>query len=223
MWRTIRLLGEYVDESVYEAIEAATYDDVFQGRFVSNLQGAAIMVLAKLGGDSAIERLRELYASNDYYMRIAAAVSLYYLGDDSGNELLEHFINHTERSVPGIEMRWHVDMSGGKPFHEALLYLRSPETDQLFIERLRNGVGDEDIKAIAIAETYKDQVLPILVEHLSSRDRTTREKSHDMLKRLTGKHFGFDPGKFVGQQDEAIELWRSSVEQYLAESGDSGL
>jgi len=220
MWLTIRLLGESGDKSVCEVIQAATYDDVFRGRFVSNLQGAAIMALARLGGDSAIERLRELYASNDYYMRIAAAVSLYYLGDDSGYDLLEHFVNHTERSVPGIEMRWHVDMHGGEPFHAALLYLRSPKTDQLFIGRLRNGVGDKDIEALVIAEAYKAEVLPILVEHLSSRNRTTRENAYDMLKGLTGKNFGFDPCRFVGQQEESIEKWRSYVEQYLAEPND---
>jgi hypothetical protein len=218
MWHTIRLLGQSGDQSVYEVVETATYGDVFRGRYVGILQGAAIMALTKLGGDSAIERLRELHASNDYYMRIAAAVSLYYLGDDTGYELLEHFINHTERSVPGIEMRWHVDMHGGKPLHDALVYLRSPDTDQLFLDRLRNGVGDKDIEAIEIAKAYEAEVLPILVDNLSSRHRGTRKNANDMLKRLTGKSFGFSPVMYVGQQREAVEHWRSYVEQYLAKS-----
>jgi hypothetical protein len=220
MWGTIRLLGDSGDPSVIDIVRKCTYHDVFEGRFVSYLPAAAVMALGKLGGDSAIERLRELCASNDYYMRIAAAVSLYYLGDDTGDDLLEHFINHTERSVPGIEMRWGVDMTGGEPFHATLLYLRSPQTDRLFIERLRNGVADKDIEALVIAEAYKNQVLPILVEHLTNRDRTTRKNAHNMLKRLTGQNFGFKPGEFVSQQIEAIDHWRNYVEQYLAKSGE---
>jgi hypothetical protein len=214
MWLTIRMLGMSGDESVYEVIEAATYSDVFRGRYVSGLQGAAIMAMARLGGESAIERLREIYASNDYYMRIAAAVSLYYLGDESGYDLLEHFINHTERSIQQIEMRWRVDMHGGKPFHESLLYLRSPDTDQLFLHRLRNGVGDQDARAFEIVKAYKAEALPILVENLSNRHRGTRNKAKEMLNKLTGKSFGFDPGMYAGQQQEAIEKWRSYIEGY---------
>ena len=149
-------------------------------------------------------------------MRIAAAVSLYYLGDDSGYDLLEHFINHTERSIQQINLRWRIDMYGGQPFQEALLYLRSPRIDQLFLDRLRNGLGDRVIEAFGIVKAHKAQALPILVENLSSRHRGTRMKTKEMLNKLTGKSFGFDPGMYVGQQQEAIEKWRSFVEDYLA-------
>ncbi|MHC4647033.1 MAG: HEAT repeat domain-containing protein, partial [Planctomycetota bacterium] len=218
MWLTIRLLGDSGDVSVLEPVEAGTYGDSFRGRYVTGLQGAAIMAYAKLAAENAIERLRELYASNDYYVRIAAAVSLYYLGDDSGYDLLEHFVNHTERSIPAIEARWHVDMHGGKPFHEAILYLRSPLTEDLFLERLRNGVGNGDKEALAIARSHQPEILPVLVEHLNSRGRTTRKNANQMLRQLTGKDFGFDPGKFAFRQAEAIEQWRSYIEHYPADT-----
>ena len=68
---------------------------------------------------------------------------------------------------------------GGEPFHDAFLYLRSPGTDQLFLDRLRNGVGGKDIEAFKIVEPHKSEALPILVENLSSHDRGTREKAKD--------------------------------------------
>jgi len=217
MWLTIRLLGDSGDASLVELVEAGTYGDSFRGRYVTGLQGAAITAYAKLAGEHAAGRLRELYASNDYYVRIAAAVSLWYVGDETGYELLGHFVNHSERSIAGIEARWHVDMYGGKPFHEAIVYLRSPETEALFLERLRHGVGGSDKEAMEVVRSHELEVLPVLVEHLASRDRGTRTNAHEMLKSLTGQNFGFDPGRFVGQQDEAIERWRKYVEGHLAE------
>lgn len=57
--------------------------------------------------------------------------------------------------------------------------------------------------------------MAILVDQLSSRDRTTRKYANEILKQLTGQDFGFQPDKFVGQQDEVIEQWRSYVNNYL--------
>ncbi|MHC4648144.1 MAG: HEAT repeat domain-containing protein, partial [Planctomycetota bacterium] len=208
MWRTIWLLGISGSQAPTDLIEALTYDDAFSGPRANHLQAAAVMAFARAGADRAIERLRALYATDDYYVRIAAAVSLYYLGDDTGYDLLQHFINHTERTVPEIEKYWARDMWNlhtrwGKPFHEALLYLRSPQTEELFLQRLRNGVRRADMQALAIAQARKPQVLPILVEHLTSPNRVTRRDANEMLKRLTGRNFEFNPWKPVGRQSEA--------------------
>jgi hypothetical protein len=136
---------------------------------------------------------------------------LYYLGDDSGNDLLEHFIKHTERSAPEIEKLWAVHIRRGRPFHEALLYLRSPWTEELFLERLRNGVRKVDMQALTIARARQREVLPILVEQLNSRNRVTRDEANKMLKRLTGQDFGYSPWRYplAGKQIEAVERWRS--------------
>jgi hypothetical protein len=37
-----------------------------------------------------------------------------------------------------------------------------------------------------------------------------------MLKRLTGRNFEFNPWKPVGRQSEAVQRWRTYVEDYLA-------
>lgn len=243
MWRTIRLLGTSDSKEASDLLEVLSYPDVFVGPWGNRLQAAAIMAFARAAGDRATEQLREAYAAtDDYYVRIAAAVSLRYLGDDGGHDVLEHFINHTERSIPEIDkhwsMRWwNLDTSGGRPFHEALLYLRSSQTEELFLERLRNGVRKADMRALAIARARQRDVLPILVEHLNSGSRVkhdaandaangvNRDAAHEMLKRLTGQDFGYGWQPSWGyplndEQIEAVERWRAYVDEYLAEGDD---
>jgi len=239
MWRTIRLLGTSDSKEASDLLEVLSYPDVFVGPWGSRLQAAAIMAFARAAGDRATEQLREAYAAtDDYYVRIAAAVSLRYLGDDGGHDVLEHFINHTERSIPEIEEHWsmswwNLDTSGGRPFHEALLYLRSPQIEELLLERLRNSVQEVDMRALEIAQARQRDVLPILVEHINSGSRETRDvangatrnAAHEMLKRLTGQDFGYGwkPSwgyPLDGEQIEAVERWRAYVDEYLAEGAN---
>jgi hypothetical protein len=236
MWRTIRLLGTSDSKEASDLLEVLSYPDVFVGPWGSRLQAAAIMAFARAAGDRATEQLREAYAAtDDYYVRIAAAVSLRYLGDDGGHDVLEHFINHTERSIPEIEEHWsmswwNLDTS---PFHEALLYLRSSQTEEPFLERLRNGVQEVDMRALEIAQARQSDVLPILVEHMNSGSRETRDvangatrnAAHEMIKRLTGQDFGYGWQPSWGyplsdEQIEAVERWRAYVDEYLAERND---
>jgi hypothetical protein len=144
---------------------------------------------------------------------------LYYLGDDSGYDLLEHFINHRERSIPEIEKIWGVHIIRGRPFHETLLYLRSPRIEELLLARLRNSVREVDMHALAIARDREREVLPILVDHLNATNRVTRNDANEMLKRLTGQDFKFSPWRYplAGKQIEALERWRAYVDEYLGE------
>jgi len=91
----------------------------------------------------------------------------------------------------------------------------------LLLEKLRYGLDSGDTYAFGISssfvEDYNGQILAILVDQLSSRDLTTRKYANEILKRLTGQDFGFQPERFVGQQTEAIEKWRSYVDEYLDE------
>ena len=231
LFPVIRFLGTTGDESVLPVIENFTREDVidtlretdarFGGQYafiVDKLQQDAVLALARLGGESAIPRLKQLYQSDDIHIRILAALSLYYFGDDTGYSLLSHFINNTHRSVPEIEVRWHVDLAGGYAFQVAIMYLRSPRTDALLLEKLRHGVDSGDMYAFSISaffNDYQQEILLILVEQLGNRDRQTRKYANEILKRLTGQDFGFQPDRFVGQQDEAVEQWRSYVDYYL--------
>jgi HEAT repeat protein len=226
---TIKFLGASGDVSAIPAIEYFVPDDMDEplSGSINEPRNIPIQALARLGGESAVARLKNLYDSQDILVRLLAALSLYYLGDDTGYELLEHFVNGTERSIPEVEMHWGRSWSLAEVFHRPLLYLRSADTDALLLESLgHHGFPHEDIGgtgndsryyAYAFAKEYKHQILPILVEQLFSNDGKVRESADGLLRRLTGQNFGFQPDKFVFQQTEPIERWRSYVEDYLAE------
>jgi HEAT repeat protein len=228
----IRFLGTTGEVSVLPIIEEFTReqvielyrDETWRSYTASHLQQSAVLALGRLGQKSAVGRLRELYESEhtDIMARIAAALSLYYLGDDTGLELLEHFVNNTERNIPEVEMRWGVDLSTGRAFQAPIAtYLRSPRADVLLLERLRDGLGSNDGRWILSSTFFKDyerQILPIIVDHLSSTDRRTRKYANEILTGVTSQDFGFQPEKFVGQQTEAIERWRNYVDDYLAQT-----
>jgi hypothetical protein len=186
----------------------------------------AVLALGRLGSESAIPRLRELYESEDIdiKVRIATALSLYCLGDDTGYELLQHFANGTARSLPQIHPMgghwiWH------QIFEKPALYLRSPRTDELLLQSFRSSyfcpctfyaiahkVGSG---MCAFAREYEREVLPVLVDQLSNRNPATRKYVNALLKHLTGEDFGFRPEKFVLQQTDAIDRWRTYVGDYL--------
>jgi hypothetical protein len=216
----IQFLGTTGDESVLPFIEQFTRNGP---------QKDAVLALGRLGSAAAIPRLRELYESEDIdiSVRIATALSLYCLGDDTGYELLEHFANGTARSLPQIHPMgghwlWH------QIFEEPALYLRSPRTDELLLQSFRSSyfcpctfyaiahkVGSG---MCAFAREYEREILPILADQLTNRNPATRKYVNALLKRLTGQDFGFQPEKFVLQQAEAIECWRTYVDEYLAQT-----
>ncbi len=226
----VPVIEEFTREDVIELYR----DESWMPWTAAHLQRGAVLALGRLGQEAAIPRLRELYESEDtdIIVRIAAALSLYSVGDDTGFELLKHFVNHTERSVPEIEARWGVDLASGYGFQAAIATcLRSPRTDELLLERLRRGMDAADRKEYMLHSSffrdYEHELLPVAIGHLSSKNRKSRRYAHDMLKSMTFfrklpvPDFGFNPDRFPGQQDEAIERWRSYVEDYLATADGS--
>jgi hypothetical protein len=237
----IEFLGTTGDESCVPVVENFTQEELievyrqcgkrfkFGGEYGNGLRRSAVLALGRLGSESAIPRLRELYESEDIDIkaRIATALSLYCLGDDTGYELLQHFANGTARSLPQIHPMgghwiWH------QIFEAPALYLRSPRTDELLLQSFRSSyfcpctfyaiahkVGSG---MCAFAREHEREVLPILVDQLSNRNPATRKYVNALLKHLTGEDFGFEPEKFALQQTDAIDRWRDYVDNYLAET-----
>jgi HEAT repeat protein len=233
--RVIRFLGTTGDESLIPVVEHFTHEDVIEQFRQENpggaveLQRGAVLALARLGGESVIPRLKQLYESGDIYIRILTALGLYYLGDETGYELLEHFVDHTERSVPEIEMEWDHWKRCGDMYEFPLMYLRSDRMEELLFARLhdlRHGFstnfrsGDYGY-GYAFLKEHKQQVLPVIVEQLDSKDREARQCANGTLKELTGRDFGFRKDRFAGQQDQVIQRWRAYIEEYLARNYDS--
>jgi hypothetical protein len=233
---TVRFLGTTGDESVSSSIEYLTREDVIapyretvQPWTANGLQQTAVLALGRLGSEAAVPRLREIYQSQETEISVktAAALSLYCLGDDQGLPLLEHFITDTERSVPEIEsVGYYGNERAPNFFQRPILYLQSPRTDTLLLESFHHRVfpydeghtgDDRRYYGYAFARKYKREILPLLVEQLGSKDRETRQNANSLLKGLTGRDFGFRPDRYVLQQTEPIERWRTYVDDYLAQ------
>ena len=216
----IPIIEEYTQQKYIEKYREvfAGLDNMRMDFCLDQLRQNAIMAFARLGGKSSITRLRQLYDSHDIRVRIVAALALYYNGDKTGERLLRHFVEGTHRSFPEIEIRWHVDLAGGTAFQSVInSYLRSELTDDLLLEKLTYYVDNADTNIeSSFFKGYKREILGILIEQLNSSNRSTRGHAHDMLQKATGQNFGFQPDRYAGQQEEAIQRWRAYITKELA-------
>ena len=226
----VYFLGATEDPQYAPVVEQFTDGPVFERLYkectdgATELQRAAVLALGRLGDAGVIPHLRKLYASDDTYIRILAAWSLFHLGDNLGAGMIAHFVNHTERSQPDLELHWDQWYGCDDLFRMPLMYLRSPETDALLLESLNNlahGFSPDRFLGqygygYAFLKKYKQQVLPILVAHLNSTNRRARESANGLLKTLTGRDFGFCEDMFAGQQVRVVERWRDYVAEYLS-------
>ncbi|MCC6698808.1 MAG: hypothetical protein IT365_24500 [Candidatus Hydrogenedentes bacterium] len=184
---------------------------------VRNLNKIAILALARAGGGEAIPRLKAIYADDDIAARIAAAMGLYALGDDTGKDIIDLYVNHQELTNTEIAARWRIDLFGD--FHSAARYLENPRTDEALLQRLRNGFadGDGDVNAYRkFLKAHESILLPIFVENLSSKDSRLRRDAFDLLRRFHEEKDNYDPDKPPQQQTEAINQIREKVSTYLA-------
>ena len=183
---------------------------------VRGLERAAILALARCGGEQAVARLREVYDEGDIAARIAAAIGLYALEDDTGVELVRLFAEHRELENPEVKARWRIDLAGS--FHAAATYLQNSRTDAILLERLKGGFSESDYNVVSYRQfvaQHEPVVLGALVDALDDADPSTRSHAHRLLKRTTGQDVAYDPNRPPQQQSEAIERWRECVEDYL--------
>ena len=180
-----------------------------------NFRQKAIMALARLGGKSAIPRLRQLYNSPDIRIRIVSAMALYYNGDTTGKELVRRFVEGTYRDVPEINVRIGVDMSEKDVFQDVISsYLRNDFTDALWLEKLRHNIdrmSDRDIVGTGLFKDNRTEVLNIFIEQLNNKKTSVRESALEMLRQATGQNFGFQPDRDAGQQEEIMKRWREYI------------
>ena len=185
---------------------------------VDTFRSHALMALARMRDRSVIPQYKVRYAMGDIRTRVRAAVALYYLGDHTGAELLHPFVQHNERSVREINDLY-LTHGVTADFQHAIRYFRSPQTDALFLERIRNGLGDGDhdlARNFAFAKDHEAELLPLLVDYLESRDRKARHQAYWALKAITGLEFGFDERKLADEQSEVVAKWRDYLRTYLA-------
>ena len=187
---------------------------------LDELRQNAIIALARLGGKTSIPRLREIYnTTDDIRAKLVSAVGLYYNGDKTGEILLRHIVEGTHRSVPDIAIRWGHDISDGTVFQDIIKsYLRNELTDALWLEKLTYYIDRADAEIISdtniesgFFKEHRREILDIMVEQLDNRNLATRQFAQEILQKATGQYFGFDSGRYAGQQEEIVQKWREYI------------
>ncbi|MBI2435947.1 MAG: hypothetical protein HYV26_24085 [Candidatus Hydrogenedentes bacterium] len=175
---------------------------------VDELNRVAILALARAGGATAIARLKEIYDKGDIKQRVASAMALHSLGDETATELIQLFIEHRERENVEIAKRYRIDMTDD--FHRAASYLCSERTNAVLIERLKSGFEDNDDNlSEAFLKGHASFLLPILAQNLSHHDETVRYAAFHLLKRiLPDVETDYDPNKPARWQVETINRLR---------------
>lgn len=215
----VPLIDQYTREDNIDKYRNISEDLVGRliGYTVDNLLQNSIMAMARLGGKSSIPRLREIYnTTDDIRAKIVSSVALYYNGDKTGEKLLRHFVEGTYLSIPEINMRWGDDISDGTVFQDVIKsYLRNELTDALLLEKLTYYLdrADTNIETDFFSD-HRKEILNIAVEQLESRNLTTRQYALEILLKATGLNYGFDSGRYAGQQEDIIQQWREYLKSY---------
>ena len=101
--------------------------------------------------------------------------------------------------------------------------LSSDRIDALFIEKIRNYIdlyddfilfkdpGNND-DTTEFFEKYKSEILPILLDNLSSPSAIERNAAVGFLRKITGQNFGFNP-RIQYSQEEIIQQWKDYIER----------
>ena len=230
----ISVLAKSGRKDIVSAIEPYTDADFIKSLTTTNLssltarevQETAIMTLARIGSKEAIDKLVNIYETNeDIYMRHIAAMSLYYADDYTGWPIIEPLINNTyvEHGEIAIELERNLSVSSilQQPIARGLL--GSDRTYALLIEKMRNYIDSFDQYALFVDpgnkdettefyEKYKSEILPILLDKLSSPSAIERDAAVGFLRKITGQNFGFNP-RIQYSQEKIIQQWRDYIER----------
>ena len=178
----------------------------------------ALLALTRLGDRSVVPEWEALCNGDDVRKRITAAVALFYLGEEAGSEWIDAFARHAERDAKDVHELMSTE-GNYADFQHTIAYLRSPETDALFLERLEYGYGDGDRDLaldVAFLADHADTVLPLLVEHLEHRDWRTRKEAADSLETILGVRVDWDEFALAGTQPEKVQRLTTDAEVLLA-------
>ena len=128
----------------------------------------------------------------------------------------------TERSIELLN--YHFGTEGASyEFQRTIRYLRSPETDALFLRRVQKGLSVADYHFFLKPDFLGDhveEILPLLVKHLEHRDMDTRRQAKNSLEMILARRSGWRVGwqnlALAGTQPELVEKCRAEVQAYLA-------
>jgi hypothetical protein len=142
--------GEVTDRELLRNIVTSPNPD-------SSARYYALLALARLKGIESMPLLRDWYAVGNSAEKSAAAVALWYLGDETGKPLLDAYADG-----PTSTTLFPIDYEGPSGITSSILYLRSKRTDQIAMRRIKRGIVDYAyMYDLAFMMEHAGTVLPI--------------------------------------------------------------
>ncbi len=137
-----KIIEHYTDNDVINELHNKYPYYILNADTIYNLQENAVVTLTHLSGKDAIGPLRKVYKNTkEIRARSISALCLYYLGDNTGRELIDAYVKGTYKQIPEYAIRNGYDYSDGQLFQAHIISsLRSEKTDALILEKLRNYV-----------------------------------------------------------------------------------
>lgn len=217
-----RLVDGRALEPFFAAADIAFRDQGYRRRDagIILLRQAALLGLTRLTGETSLPALKAAYADEHPGIRFIAAWGLYFLGDDTGHDLIEAYAEG-DPDVPGRNCVFSAGWTGANDLLPAISYLRSPRIDAILLRRLQTTLDYNNEALLEDAVFCRDHeatVLPALLAYLESRDAFTRRGANNALKRITGQDFGFDPDQSPQMQPNTLNQWRAEVNNRLSKT-----
>jgi hypothetical protein len=192
-----------------------------QNPLETGLERDGLLALTKLRDESMVPRLEEAFESGHITERITAAVCLEFFGDATGEELLDRFTHHEERTIRAFDI--HQSTEGAtNEFLNAVLYLRGPVLDERVLIRLEKnlGFGDHDYFGdIDFVADYEGKLLDYLLTHLESDDNAAASTANLALQGFFGVDIGWYQSAATGIDHHKVAQWKAIVDGY-AEATD---
>lgn len=133
--------------------------------------------------------------------------------------MIDLFRRHAEREDPDFAEHFYI-MGATSEFQHTITYLRSPETDALFLERLQYGLDNSDNDLLVNCEfllEHASEVIERLMYYLDNRDAMSRTTAASALQQITGLQVPWDDSATAAGNVESAARLRAEAEWLLSQ------
>jgi cyclophilin family peptidyl-prolyl cis-trans isomerase len=186
-----------------------------------HLAGEAVVSLAKINSERALNVVEEMISSENWYSRFKVAESLEYIDNTRAVDLLKNLV--VDKDIRVVSKAMEVISKTASPDWESFLIGRLDSRDYVIAAYAASGLGKiKSIKAIqgiinsfeqmsapadlepmiemirALGEIGEEQAVDFLKENLSHKDRNIGYASSESIKKITGEDFSDRVNKVSG-------------------------
>jgi len=183
-----------------------------------NFMDSSLLAVARSGHKDRTEILRDAYKSENVRSRIIAAIALFGLEDNIGEEVITAYRERTEVDTLGLD-DWVWNEFSIDTFHEAIAYLEQEKLDLLFLERSQNGFDEWDARWLHDKPDFfqrnRTELLRILRANVDTRDDYTGRAIVECLQAHTHQDFQYLRASNIVRKQPAIQAWKAYIDTEL--------